>query len=130
MKYNMMASFGRISYSTHMMLYPIIGGSLWFVYKQYSTASAEAAKQATWDALPKASVVDPDYFNPFSAIPYHNNQEVHYRYAKNRMHNYVDPKTHINTADYAFRGFHDSYDHGNKKTHLYNWANMYPADKV
>merc|ERR1711998_760946 len=59
--------------------------------------------------MPKAKPVDPDNFNPFSPIPFHNNPELRYRYADMRLHNYLDKKTHMNTADYAYKGFHDSF---------------------
>ena len=123
---NMLSALGRVSYTTHMALYPILGGSLWFVYNAYSTKSAAAAKEAFEANMPKAKPVDPDNFNPFTAIPFHNNPELRYRYANYRMVNYLNKDTHINEKDYPFRGFHDSFDHGDKKRYLYNWVSDYP----
>ena len=77
--------------------------------------------------MPKARPVDPDNFNPFSAIPFHNNVELRYRYANNQMHNYLDRRTQLNVNDYVYKSFHDSYDHSNRKQHTYNWVSMYPS---
>ena len=78
--------------------------------------------------MPDLKKVDPDDFQPFSVIPFHNNMELRYRYADVKMFGYLDPKTHLNLADYRYAGYHDAYDHGNKKAHLYNWVSMYPSD--
>ena len=122
----MLSALGRVGYATHLALYPIIGGSIWFVKNTYS-ASAKAASDAAFEkSMPKAKAVDPDDFNPFSAIPFHNNPELRYRYANYRMHNYLNKDTQLNVENYTFRGFHDSYDHGNKKVHYYNWVSDYP----
>ena len=43
------------------------------------------------------------------------------------MFNYVDKKTQVNNVDYIFKGFADSYDHGNKKEYQYDWINMKPG---
>ena len=125
---NLLSSLGRVSYTTHLMLYPVIFGSIYYGYSSYSASQEEIGAQLRDEALPKLKKVDPDMFQPFSPIPYHNNPEVHYRFAKHRMHNYVDKKTHMNTNDYVFKNFHDSFDHSNKKVHLYNWTSMYPSD--
>ena len=77
--------------------------------------------------MPKAKAVDPDNFNPFSAIPFHNNVELRYRYANNQMFNYLNVKTQMNTNDYVYKTFHDSYDHGNKRQHTYNWVSTVPS---
>ena len=128
MKANLLSSLGRVSYSTHIAMYPLIFGSLYYVYGAYNSAYEVKAKELRVEALPQLKKVDPDMFQPFSPIPYHNNPEVHYRFAKYKMHNYVDGKTHMNTNDYVFKNFTDSYDHGNKKVYLYNWTSMYPSD--
>ena len=77
--------------------------------------------------MPSLRPVDPDFFQPFSAIPYHNNKELHYRYANTKLFNFVDAKNQLNVANYAYKGFHDSYDHSDKKKHLYNWTSAYPS---
>ena len=61
--------------------------------------------------MPALNKVDPDDFNPFSAIPFHNNTELRYRYAETKMFGYVDKKTHINLKDYTYKSYHNSYDH-------------------
>ena len=73
-----------------------------------------------------AIAVDPDNFNPFSAIPFHNNPELRYRYANTKLFGYLDPKTQINLKDYTYKGFHDSFDHNNLKTYKLNWVSMVP----
>ena len=122
----MLSALGRVSYTTHLALYPIIGGSIWFIKAAYSASSEKAAAEAFEKSMPKAKAVDPDNFNPFSVIPFHNNPELRYRYANYKMHNYLNKDTQMNVADYTFRGFHDSYDHSNKKVHLYNWVSDFP----
>lgn len=75
-------------------------------------------------AMAKAKVVDPDYFNPFTPIPFHNNPELKYVFADINMRKYVN-ENHINVKDYQWKNYHDSYDHGNKKTYLYNWTSVW-----
>ena len=77
--------------------------------------------------MPKASSVDPDLFNPFTAIPFHNNIELKYRYGDVKMHGYVD-KNHVNLKNYIWKGYHNSFDHNDDYTHLYNWTSMNPSD--
>ena len=127
MKFNLLSSLGRVSYSTHMMLYPLIGGSIYSLYSTYSESSAAANKELLEKTMPKAAKVDPDLFNPFSPIPFHNNIELKYRYADYKMHGYINPATHMNEKDYVFKGWTDSYDHSDKKKHLYNWVSMVPS---
>ena len=44
-----------------------------------------------------------------------------------KLHGYLDSKTHMNLKDYAYKGYNDSYDHGDKKQHYYNWVNVVPS---
>ena len=127
---NALSAFGRMNYASHMALYPAFFGSIFFVYTQWSTSSAKAAAIADEKAMPKAQAVDPDNFNPFSAIPFHNNPELKYRYAETSMFKYLDPKTQINTKDYTYKLFHYSYDHDNEKTYTFNWVSMVPSHDV
>ena len=124
---NALSAFGRMGYAQHLALYPVFFGSLYFGFTTYSANSA--AKQAIADekAMPKPQAVDPDNFNPFSAIPFHNNPELRYRYADTKMHGYLDPKTQINVNDYTYKAFHYSYDHDGQKSYTYNWVNMVPS---
>ena len=85
MKVNALSGFGRMSYTAHLVLYPLIGGSAYFLGQTYLKNSAEKAKQAELAALPAYKPVDPDDFQPFSAIPFHNNPELRYRYANVRL---------------------------------------------
>ena len=78
--------------------------------------------------MPKALPVDPDNFQPFSAIPFHNNPEMRYRYANTKMYGYVDTKTHMNTKDYTYKNFHDVYDHEDNKEYTWNWVSNVPSD--
>ena len=76
--------------------------------------------------MPKLVTMDPDDFHPFSAIPFHNNPQLRYRFANLKTINFMD-KNHINVDTYAFKNFHYSYDHGNKKQYTYNWVNSVPS---
>jgi hypothetical protein len=62
--------------------------------------------------MAKAKKVDPDLFNPFSPIPYHNNSELKYVFSHVNMHNYVN-KNHLNVKDYVWKDYHRSFDHNN-----------------
>jgi hypothetical protein len=31
-------------------------------------------------------------------------------------------QNHLNPQEYAWKNYYNSYDHSNKKTHLYNWS--------
>ena len=46
-----------------------------------------------------------------------------YIYSGVRMKGYLD-ENQQNVNDYFFKGYHNSYDHGNKKQHLYNWVSV------
>ena len=119
-----------MGYGAHLALYPILGGSTYLFYKTWSESSA--AKQAIQDerAMPKAVPVDPDNFQPFSAIPFHNNPELRYRYANTKLFGYLDSKTHLNTTDYTYKYYFDVYDHDDKKSYTWNWVSMVPSDDV
>ena len=120
---NAMSALGRMGWGTHFLVYPITLGLYVGVYKPYQARSEEAAKAAEMEAMAKAKTVDPDYFNPFTPIPFHNNPELKYVFANVNMRKYIN-ENHINTKDYQWRSYHDSYDHGNKRTHLYNWTSV------
>ena len=78
--------------------------------------------------MPKPRSVDPDDFQPFSAIPFHNNTEMRYRYANMNLYKYVQRENQMNLNDYAYKGFTNSYDHDNRYQHFYNWVSMVPSD--
>ena len=126
MQANALSGFGRMGYYTHFSFYPLMAAAYFFGYKPYAAAGEEADKKAKWDELLKAKPVDPDLFNPFTPIPYHNNIELKYVFSHINMRNYVD-KEHLNVDDYIWKSFHDSYDHGNKKKHFYNWTNIWSS---
>ena len=127
MKTNALSALGRMSYAAHLGLYPVVGGSLWFVWSAWSKSSKEASEKQEWDTMPKARTVDPDDFQPFSAIPFHNNPELRYRYGDVKMFGYIDKKTGLNVDNYFFKGFHNSYDHDDTHKHYYNWISTIPA---
>ena len=124
---NPAAALGRINYFAHVALYPLLLGTFYFGYSSYSEKGRVKAEKDAKDAMPTGRKVDPDLFNPFSPVPFHNSAELKYRFAPIRMHNYLDPKTHLNLKDYAFKTYHDSYDHEGKKQHYYNWVSMVPS---
>ena len=130
MRTNALSALGRMSYTTHLAMYPLIGSTAWFVWSSWSKSSAEKAAIVERETMPKARAVDPDNFNPFSAIPFHNNPELRYRYADVRMFNYLDKNTQINLKNYTYKGFHNSYDHDNQYQHLYNWVSMVPSQNA
>ena len=125
---NGLSALGRMSYSAHLALYPVFGGSFFFLVSSFLKSSNEKAIQSEIDAMPKARPVDPDNFNPFTAIPFHNNPEMRYRYADMKLFRYVNKENHMNLQDYAYKGFHHSYDHDNQMQHVYNWVSNTPAD--
>ena len=127
---NALSALGRMTYGAHLFLYPLIGGSVYYTITNYRTNAAAAAKKLEWEMMPKAKAVDPDVFHPFSAIPFHNNPELKYRYADMNLHGYIDKKTQMNLKDYVYKNYHDSYDHDTKKTYMYNWVSMVPSDDV
>ena len=120
---NALSSFGRMGWGTHFMIYPTAVGLYFGAYKPYAKAQEDAVKQQEMDDMAKARPVDPDYFNPFTPVPFHNNPELKYVFADVNLRNYVNAH-HINAKDYIWKSYHDSYDHGNKKTHLYNWSSV------
>ena len=124
---NTLSVFGRMSYPAHVASTALLLGSTYFLYSSYSTKAAEAQKKEDIENLPELKKVDPDLFQPFSAIPFHNNLELKYRYADMKLHGYLDPKSQLNVKDYAYKGFHDCYDHSGKKQHYYNWISVVPS---
>jgi hypothetical protein len=124
MRTNAMSVFGRMSHSVHLMFYPAALAGYYFVYAPHSAAKAELAKQEEWDNMVKKRSVDPDLFNPFTPIPFHGSIQSHYGLANLNMRGFVNQNNHINEATYVWKGMHDSYDHGNKRTHLYNWTSV------
>ena len=90
MSKNFLSTFGRMNYTLHLLCYPGLFAFYAFVVKPYNVKKAEKAKIAEMEGKPKAKKVDPDLFNPFSPIPYHNSLEVKYNLAHINMHNYLN----------------------------------------
>ena len=118
-----MSAFGRMNYYTHLLFYPLLAGGYFFGYVPYTKKQEEAQYEDDLDKMVKAKKMDPDIFNPFTPVPWHNNPELKYVFAHINLRNYIN-KDHINEEDYIWKGLHDSYDHGNKKRHWYNWASV------
>ena len=74
--------------------------------------------------MPKARKVDPDVFNPFSPIPYHNNAELKYAFAHVNLFNYSN-RNHLNPKEYVWKDYHNSFDHNNTNQYLYDWTSMH-----
>ena len=121
---NALSAMGRMGWNTHFLIYPTAIAAYLGVYKPYQARQEENTKKEEMDAMAKAKIVDPDSFNPFSPIPFHNNNELKYVFAEVNMRNYIN-ENHINVKDYQWKNYHDSYDHGNKKTYLYNWSSVW-----
>ena len=122
-KPNPLSALGRMSYSAHLLLYPTLLGVYLLGVKPYMNSSKKKQEEKEWDSMPKARKVDPDLFNPFTAIPYHNNYDLKYVFSHVNMHNYVN-KNHINPEEYAWKNFHYSFDHNHDKVYTYNWVSM------
>ena len=118
-----MSTIGRMSWGTHFLVYPVALGLYIGAYKPYSAKQEQVGKDAEMEQMAKAKTVDPDYFNPFSPIPFHNNPELKYVFADVNMRNYLN-ENHINTKDYLWKNYFNSYDHGDKKTYVYNWTSV------
>jgi len=121
---NALSTIGRMPYAMHMMFYPAALGFYGFVVSPWRAARQAAADQAEWDGMTAAKPLDPDLFNPFTPIPFHNNPELTYAYANVNMRNYIDQKTHVNSASFVWKNYHDSFDHGNKNQHKYNYSSV------
>ena len=130
MRINALSAMGRMSYGAHLVLYPMIGGSVYFMGSTWLKNNAEAAKKQAEESLPAYRSVDPDDFQPFSAIPFHNNPELRYRYANTKMFGYLNSENHLNARDYPYRTYFDVYDHDNSKTYKFTWVSNAPSDEA
>jgi hypothetical protein len=120
---NPLSALGRVSYGVHLLFYPTILGIYILGVRPYLARKKIADAKHEWDIIPPARVVDPDLFNPFSPIPYHNNPELKYGFAHINLHNYTN-QNHINVNEYVWKDFHDSYDHNHTKSYKYNWVSV------
>ena len=120
---NALSALGRMGWGTHMLAYPAAVGLYYGVYKPYEAGKEAAAKELEMEQMAKAKTVDPDLFNPFTPIPFHNNPELKYVFANVNMRHYVNGN-HINVDDYQWKNYLNSFDHGSKKTYLYNWSSV------
>ena len=104
-----MATFGRMRYSVHMMFYPAVYFAYSLLYKPYAAKSSEEAATKMWNEMPPAKKVDKTLFNPYTPIPYHNNEQVRYSLEGINMFEYLN-ENHLNVKDYPFRLYHNVYD--------------------
>lgn len=121
MRTNTLSAFGRMSYGAHMLAYPAFFCFVAYGVMPWKAEQDKKAVQEEFDNMSKARAVDPDLFNPFTPIPYHNNPELQYVYAGIRMKNYIN-ENHLNVNDYVWKNYHNSYDHNNARTFMYNWV--------
>ena len=121
---NPLSALGRMGYGIHLLFYPGAVLTYLFAIKPIMAKRNEASEQAQWDAMPKPRKVDPDLFNPFSPIPYHNNPELKYAFAHVHLFNYTN-RNHLNSKEYVWKDYHNSYDHNNTNDYLYNWVSMH-----
>ena len=112
---NALSAMGRMPYSIHLLFYPAAFAFYKGVIAPYREQSEKDTKQAEWDGMVQHRPVDPDLFNPFTPIPFHNSPEVKYTVANINMRNYISQATHYNSNEYVWRNYHDSFDHNNKK---------------
>ena len=128
MRPNALSMLGRMSYTTHLLVYPFLLGAYLFGVKPYMAYSQKNQEELEWKGMPKAQKVDPDLFNPFTPIPYHNNPELKYAFAHINMHTYLN-ENQINTEEYAWKNFEYSFDHDHKFGYTYNWTSLHsPID--
>ena len=120
---NAMSALGRMSWGTHMLIYPTILGAYIGAYKPYAKKQEEAGVANEYEIMCKAKDVDPDHFNPFTPIPFNNNPELKYMFAHINLRHYVN-EHHINEKDYEWKGYHNSFDHNNKKSYQWNWSSI------
>lgn len=125
-KTNALSQFGRMSYGVHLLLYPSLLGLYVFGLKPWNDRRNKAAADAEWESMPKAKKVDPDLFNPFTPIPYHNNPELKYAFAHINMHGFLN-ENQINVQNYVWKNYHNSYDHNSQGGYLYNWTSVHSA---
>ena len=125
-KSNPLSVFGRMSWGAHLIFYPSALAAYICVVKPYMKSRADEQEKSEWASMPKTRKVDPDIFNPFSPIPYHNNPEMKYGFAHIHLHNYIN-ENQLNTKQYVWRSFHNSYDHNNEGAYLYNWTSLHSA---
>ena len=123
MRTNALSALGRLGYGTTFLLYPGAFAYYHLVKKPQDKADALQSQRDDLDTQVADIPVDPDLFNPFSTIPFHNNPELKYMYSGVKMRGYIDDNQ-MNVKDYWYKSYHDSYDHGNKKQHLYNWVSV------
>ena len=121
---NALSVLGRMNYGTQLLAYPALLGVYIFLVKPYMAKKAIDDEQKEWDSIPKTRKVDPDIFSPFTPIPYHNNPELKYVFAHIQMHKFLN-KAHMNPETYAYKGFHNSFDHDNKNEYSYNLVSMH-----
>ena len=86
---NALSTLGRMNYSVHFLFYPGAFAAYYFLGAPYREAKKKAAEQEEWDGMVKHRPLDPDLFNPFTPIPFHNNPELKYNYANVNMRNYI-----------------------------------------
>ena len=46
MSANALSMFGRMSYGAHLTLYPVVGGTAYFLFNTYKTSADKAAADA------------------------------------------------------------------------------------
>uniref|UniRef100_A0A7S3NGL0 Uncharacterized protein n=1 Tax=Euplotes harpa TaxID=151035 RepID=A0A7S3NGL0_9SPIT len=118
---NIGSQFGRMSYTTYMLLNPAAFMLYVFAYKPYKAYKKKQQDQKEWDEMPPAKKVDKDIFNPFTPIPYHNNRELKYGFDHINMFGFVN-KNHINVKSYPWKQFHDSFAESESIEYQYNWT--------
>ena len=110
-----------MSFGVHMLCYPGLAAFLYLGPYGYYKKSQEAQDKADWENMIKAKAMDPDLFNPFTPIPFHNNPELKYTFAHVNVRNYIN-EHHINTKDYPYKAYFDAYDHSGRRQYLWNWS--------
>ena len=128
----MASNLGKMSYTAHLLVYPAIYLAITQLVLPFKAQMDEASKKDTMDKMFAKKLVDPDIFNPFTPIPFHNNPELKYFHANlhRRTSQYIDPKLGFNVDDYRWKDYHESFDHNNENKWMYNFTGFHrPIDK-
>ena len=116
---NALSSIGRLSFSAHLAVYPIL--IMAYSLRKKHSAKKQAIKKEKNKIVYEVAPQDPDLFNAFTAIPYHANKELKYSLMGIEMKGYLN-KNSLHPQTYEFRSFLDSFDFQGENDHYFDWT--------